>query len=370
MFGQIDTILSRFRPCFSRNAAFVWFSILMVGFMVRLDHAGASSFVRWLLLEPKRHEPILHFFRANSWSLPDVLTLWAQFIASRCSPITINERWIMLGDAIKAGKEAQRMPAVKKLHQGSSDNTKPEWIRGHHFAFIGLVVGTLSKAFCTPLEGRIVEGKQSFDPDAPNKDDEDTIVTRTVKPAVEKARQLNRLCCVAIDAYFATGPAFRTARTALDAEGNPFVHIITRAKKSHLGYFDRGAKPYLKRNQVHLIDVFYSLQFFTNGEAMIRGELRSIQYFSMDLLWEPISALIRFVFIVNGKDRHILMCSDLDLSALDAINIYYYRGKIGPVRRKLHGFGDDFPFPTVEHKQMDVIAGDHEVQDAQTVALL
>ena len=46
MINEIGRILVKFRPCFSRKAAFNWFVI--VGFIVRLDHYGVNSFVRRL----------------------------------------------------------------------------------------------------------------------------------------------------------------------------------------------------------------------------------------------------------------------------------------------------------------------------------
>lgn len=48
MIREISRILSRFRPCFSRQAAFDWFVITVLGFIIRIDHCGVSSFVRWL----------------------------------------------------------------------------------------------------------------------------------------------------------------------------------------------------------------------------------------------------------------------------------------------------------------------------------
>jgi len=41
-------MLSAFAFCFSRSAAFKWFVISLFRMMVRLDHHGVSSFVRWL----------------------------------------------------------------------------------------------------------------------------------------------------------------------------------------------------------------------------------------------------------------------------------------------------------------------------------
>jgi hypothetical protein len=48
MINEISTILSMFRECFSRKAAFHWFVIVIMGFILRLDHHGVSSIIRWL----------------------------------------------------------------------------------------------------------------------------------------------------------------------------------------------------------------------------------------------------------------------------------------------------------------------------------
>ena len=37
MINEISRILVKFRPCFSRKAAFSWFVVVIVGFIVRLD---------------------------------------------------------------------------------------------------------------------------------------------------------------------------------------------------------------------------------------------------------------------------------------------------------------------------------------------
>ena len=53
MIAEISHILSRFRDCFSRAAAFNWFVIVIMGFILRLDHHGVSSMIRWFdLIKP------------------------------------------------------------------------------------------------------------------------------------------------------------------------------------------------------------------------------------------------------------------------------------------------------------------------------
>ncbi len=79
-----------FRKSFTRNAAFNWFVVVVVGLMVRTDHPGVTSFIRDLGIRPGMYESLIYFFRATSWN-------------------------ILIGDGVKQSKEAHRMPGVKKL---------------------------------------------------------------------------------------------------------------------------------------------------------------------------------------------------------------------------------------------------------------
>ena len=44
------------------------------------------------------------------------------------------------GDGIKVGKEEKKMPAGKKLHNESENVAKPEWMRGHYFGALTLLL--------------------------------------------------------------------------------------------------------------------------------------------------------------------------------------------------------------------------------------
>ena len=73
MIPSIASILDDLRPCFSRQAAFEWFVIIIFGLIIRCDHLGITSIVRWLFLSPDCYDLILHFFRATSWQLDSLL---------------------------------------------------------------------------------------------------------------------------------------------------------------------------------------------------------------------------------------------------------------------------------------------------------
>jgi hypothetical protein len=66
---------------------------------------------------------------------------------------------VCMADGIKAPKEGKRMPGVKLLHQESHDNTKPEYIMGHSFQALSLLVHSAGgQVAAVPLTSRIHEG--------------------------------------------------------------------------------------------------------------------------------------------------------------------------------------------------------------------
>ena len=332
MFQIIDSFLSEFRHCFSRRSAFVWFSILVIGFIIRFDHLGASSFIRWLFINPDLYDPMLHFFRATSWTLSELLARWIKVVASRYPIIEINGRVVQIGDTIKIGKEASKMPAVKTLHQESEDNSKPEYIQGHHFGFITILVGFAAKLFCVPVQARIIEGTEGLRDTAESEPDTpsiyESLVTRMALMAVDTARQMGKLSYVVMDAYFATGPCFKVFGAAVDEKGRALAHLITRAKNHYVAFMNRGPKPYIEKNKIRLTDLFDFPQIFETAQVTIQGELRTIRFYCVDLLWEPVKGLLRFVCVFDGEGRYVLMSSDLELDPTQIITIYIYRSKI------------------------------------------
>jgi hypothetical protein len=78
MLNELSAILLAFSTCFSRNAAFYWFIVIVFGLIVRLDFYGVTSFVRWLALEPDYYETLLHFFKASSWRLAERIAVLGQ----------------------------------------------------------------------------------------------------------------------------------------------------------------------------------------------------------------------------------------------------------------------------------------------------
>jgi hypothetical protein len=150
MISEVSRILSEFRSCFTRAAAFHWFVTVVFGFIVRIDLCGASSFVRWLGIKPALYTTMLSFFRASSWRLQDILQRWWHIVLARCPLPEIDGRLLLAGDGIKISKEAEKMPAVKRLHQESENSGKAPYIFGHHWGVIGILAGRVKKIVLYP----------------------------------------------------------------------------------------------------------------------------------------------------------------------------------------------------------------------------
>lgn len=72
MLNFIDEFLCFFESCFSWKAAFRWFVTITLGLILRSDKLGLTSIIRDLALWPDCYLPMLHFFRASSWSLEGI----------------------------------------------------------------------------------------------------------------------------------------------------------------------------------------------------------------------------------------------------------------------------------------------------------
>ena len=138
-----------------------------------------------------------------------------------------------------------------------------------------------------------------------------------------------------LDAYFAVAPVFKILKNAVDTAGQRLVHVVTRAKSNAVAYDDpppetggRG-RPRKYGQKLKLMALFNSQSAaFTQTAIELYGCCKTLSFLCLDLIWKPMGEKIRFVLVVDGTDRFILMCSDLTLSAPDIIMAYSFRFKI------------------------------------------
>lgn len=127
----IEDILSCFRPCFSRKAAFSWFVTIIAGFMVRSYMLGITSVIRDLALNPALYNSMEHFFRADSWEWEDIFIAWARTASSHAPLKRIASRAVLVGDGEKRASDGRYIPCTKKMVQESDSASKPSFIYGH-----------------------------------------------------------------------------------------------------------------------------------------------------------------------------------------------------------------------------------------------
>lgn len=243
MIAEINQILLRFQECFSRQAAFDWFVIIIMGFILRLDHLGVTSFIRWIGLVPFVYTALLSFFRASSWNLKPIHRKWQEVIFFLCPIPMIDNYYLLVGDGIKVSKEAEKMPGVKRLHQESDNSGKAPYIYGHHYGVIGILAGWIKKKiFCIPLGAELHEGvtelRKIQGKVAPQIQGKEKVTIPTLMASLigNTVQGMDKKFLVVLDAYFAIGPVFLILKQFLNPNKERLVHLVTRAKNNIVAY--------------------------------------------------------------------------------------------------------------------------------------
>ena len=331
MLKYLENFLRAMRPAFSRQATFVWFVIVFVGFLLRNDTFGVSSIVRALSLMPESYTCLLHFFHSTAWTVEELMTLWWGWLAARKVAYQTGGRLVLVGDHTKAPKDGRKMPAVTTLHQDSETSGKPSFFRGHHWGCIAVVVQACDKFFATPLWASIQEGLAKL---AVDEDAKQPKTTRIVQMAQQVACVMGRRAYLVLDAYFAVGPVFEMAAAQFCGD-EPLIHILTRAKKNVVAY--RPARPRKKPKRgrpkkygkklklMKLFDSKAKAFEFQTAEAVVYQKQEPIRYLVLDLLWKPTKGMLRFILIESSRGRMILISSDLKLEAITAVDLYSRR---------------------------------------------
>ena len=338
MIGQLGIILMTFRAVFPRDATFHWFVVAVFGFIIRLDHHGVSSNIRWLGVQPDLYETFLAFFRSGAVKLGTVLGHWQLLVVKRYAVRTRSGALILLGDGVKTAKEAAYMPGVKKLHQESENSGKAPWIFGHHFGVVGLLAGGLEKLFCIPLAAELHEGatalRQLQGKEAPkvNGVEKTTVITLMGQLLATVASNITQPCIAVLDAYFAAAPMFAMAKALRRENGERLLHIITRAKgnvvarEQHPGAYGGRGRPPKYGKKIRLKELFSSrAEDFASVVINVYGETKTLSILCLDLVWND---LLRFVLVKDGSETFILIGSDLTMAPEEMVSLYGRRFKI------------------------------------------
>ena len=217
------------------------------------------------------------------------------------------------------------MPAVKLLHQQSASNSKPEYIMGHSFQAVSLLVqGPAGHVAAVPLVSRIHEGLVWSNRDTR------TLLDKLALLLFSLAGILDRKLLLVADAYYASGKMI----AQLLGQGH---QLVTRAKSNAVAYWPvqpparrRRGRPRLYGEKVKLKDLARDEGQFLSAPSPVYGEQNvTLRYRAIDLLWRPAGRLVRFVIVRHPlRGTIFLLATDLTLEPMDIILLYGYRFKI------------------------------------------
>lgn len=313
------------RPAFARTRTFVWFAVALAATCVRSDFLGVTSFVRALGLQVRCYDRLLDCFHSRALDLDALTRGWTELVLTALRPFlhTVQGRLVLVADGIKIAKTGRKMPAVKKLHQESDNNTKPEFIFGHSCQTVAVIVRAATSFFALPLACRIHEG---------------------VVFSNRHHRSLLDKLVLLVDALALRAPFYLVADTYYAAAHviRPLLHagqhLVAAVRSNAVAYAAllspaiprRRGRPRVYGAKIKLKALFAEPAAFLSAPSPLYGEKDVVlRYLCIDLCWKPVGRLVRFVLVIHPeRGRKILLCTDLSLAALPIIALYGVRFKI------------------------------------------
>lgn len=336
MLTYLYHALESFRSVFSRQRSWLLFCAVVLSFLAAPEMIGVTSMCRfWHGNEPVYHR-LLHFFRSKAYDFSALLTAWQGYVLRQAVAVQVIGRVVLLGDHTHVVKDGGRMPGVVSLRETSETQHKPSYFRGHCWGAIGLVMGTLEACFCLPLELRIHQGFRHLGDAESASPAHPSLPERVVQMALAFALGHECPAVLVLDAFFSTAGVFRLAHSVYSiALKQPYVMILARAKKNYVAYFPPAPKPPGRPGpqprygeKVHLMECFDHPQGFDLVECCVYGQRELVRLMSVPLLWKPLGDSLLFIFAITSRGPLVLMCSELTLPPVTALELYCVRTRI------------------------------------------
>ncbi len=344
--SYLSQMLYTFRHLFARHLPWTMFCAVRLGFIGSHHVEAITSLGRFWHMDETGSHQLLHFFHSSAWCLDAVVVHWSHLVLAQHVAVVVEGRTVLVGDQTYGVKDARRMLGVVTLHQDSETQSKPTYFRGHYWGIVGLLVGSLSQAFCLPLEARLHQGFTHGRDDETAEAQRPTLAVRLVNMALQFAIRHDRPALLVLDAFFAIAPVFHLATSLWSLRlKQPYLAIVTRAKKNSVAYEPAQPKPLPARGRpskdghpIKRKDVFAThKEQCVHASCTVDGHVDTVSSLVLTLRWKPLKAPLRFVLVITSRGPMVLRWSDLESDPLMAMALYCARGRIETLFAMLKG---------------------------------
>ena len=346
LYQRLEQIMVQLRPVFRREATFEWFVLLLWGILLSTQPPAVTSYLNALGLGEGYYHQALHWFHSSAFSIDALCYSWGSWLKKHPAVHQLKGQRVYVGDGIKVGKEGRKMPGVKGLHQESEDVSKPEWIRGHHFSALGLLLSAHKAIFATLIALKVHDGIEGIEDDA--------ALTLVDKMALLCVRYMEKGSYALLDAYYASVKVLAPFR-------DKGIHLISRVRittVAHAAFSRRPGKHGPGRHRqwgspIKLRELFAPIEACTKASVWLYGQSMRVYYQCFEFYWDSPNEPVLFVLtqLPCGK-QIILLSSDLNLTGAEVIEAYGWRFKIEVSFRTivllLGGFGYRFWLKSME----------------------
>ena len=346
LYQRLEQITVEFRPAFRREATFKWFVLLLWGILLNRQPPAVTSYLNALGLGERYYHQALHWFKSSAFSVDSLSHCWGEWLKKHSAIHQLKGQRVYVGDGIKVGKEGRKMPGVKKLHQESEDVSKPEWIRGHYFSALGLLLGADKALFASLIVLKVHDGIEGLE--------ENAEVTLVDKMALLCVKYMEQGSYVLLDAYYASVKVLAPFR-------NQGIHLISRVRITTVAHaaFSRcpgnhgPGRPRQWGSNIKLQELFAPIDLCNQASVWLYGQSMKVYYQCFEFYWDSPKVPVLFVLtqLPSGK-RIILLSSDLSLTGAEVIEAYGWRFKIEvsfrTILNLLSGFGYRFWLKSME----------------------